>query len=228
MLFRSVNADEIPRALRELQRLATAATRTTAIQSLLGIEGTAARTYFPLFATLLQPASRPTTETDPEKAEPSLTFDWAGRTRRPPTDPINACLSFAYSLLLRECTTAILASGLDPYLGVYHQPRYGKPALALDLMEEFRPLIAESVVLSLVNRRELRKSHLVQRGPACNLTTAGRRAVTAAFERRMETEIKHPIFGYAATYRRILAMQTRLFARTLLGEIPAYPPFRTR
>ena len=118
--------------------------------------------------------------------------------------------------------------GLDPYVGFYHQPRYGRPALALDLMEEFRPLIAESTVLTAINNRMLRKSHFVQAGDAVNLTPAGRKIFFQAYEQRMNALITHPIFDYRVSYRRVLELQTRLLARHLTGEIPDYIPMVTR
>ena len=121
-----------------------------------------------------------------------------------------------------------LTVGFDPYLGFYHQPRYGKPALALDLVEEFRPLIADSVCLSLINNGELGPEHFITRGDATALTQNGRRKVIEAYERRMDTLVTHPLFGYAVSYRRILEIQARLLSRHLLGELPAYPVFRTR
>ena len=137
-------------------------------------------------------------------------------------------LSFLYSLLTKDLTVTLQAVGFDPLLGFMHQPRYGKPALALDLAEEFRPLIADSTVLSLVNNREVQAHDFICRAGAVALTDAGRRAVMAAYERRMSTEITHPIFGYKLTYRRVLEVQARLLARTLLGELPEYPSFQTR
>lgn len=159
---------------------------------------------------------------------PQLRFNFAGRNRRPPTDPVNAMLSLGYSLLAKECTLAAMAVGLDPYVGFYHQPRFGRPALALDVMEEFRPLIAESVVLTAINNRMILPKHFVQAGRAVNLTAAGRKLFFQAFEQRMNALIIHPIFDYKVGYRRVLELQFRLLARHLTGEIPDYPPFLTR
>ena len=121
-----------------------------------------------------------------------------------------------------------LTVGFDPYLGFYHQPKYGKPALALDLVEEFRPLIADSVCLTLINNGELGTEHVIARGDATALTQNGRRKVIEAYERRMDVLVTHLLFGYAVSYRRILEMQARLLSRHLLGELSAYPVFRTR
>jgi CRISP-associated protein Cas1 len=155
-------------------------------------------------------------------------FDVSGRNRRPPKDPVNALLSFVYSLLVKDLTVTLQAVGFDPLLGFFHRPRYGRPSLALDLAEEFRPLIGDSVVLTLINNGEVGASSFVSQAGASALTEAGRRSVLAAYERRLETEVTHPLFGYRVSYRRILEVQSRLLARTLLGEIEEYPNFCTR
>lgn len=190
----------------------------SALGSLLGIEGNAARDYFGVFATMFKPTA----------GASAPAFDFSGRNRRPPRDPVNALLSFCYALLLKELVVAAIGVGFDPYQGFYHQAKYGKPALALDLMEEFRPLVADSVVISVINNGEIKPSDFITRAGAVALTESGRRAVMGAFERRLSTEVTHPIFGYAASYRRIFELQTRLLARYLMGEIKRYPPFCTR
>jgi len=159
---------------------------------------------------------------------PGATFAWEGRNRRPPLDAVNCLLSYAYSLLVKDLTVVCLAVGLDPYLGFYHRPRFGRPALALDLTEEFRPLIAESMVIGLINNREVAPHDFVVRAGGVALTKDGRKAVLAAYERRLEVEVRHPIFGYRVSYRRLLDVQVRLLAAHLLGEIPQYTAFMTR
>ena len=200
--------------LTELNRLADRAQNAPSMETLLGIEGAAARTYFSEFEGMIK--------------SKSLEFDFQGRNRRPPRDPVNAVLSFLYAMLIKQATVTALAVGFDPYLGFYHQPKYGKPALALDLVEEFRPLIADSVCLTLINNGELGSEHFIVRGNAAALTQNGRRKVIEASERRMDTLVTHPLFGYSVSYRRILEIQTRLLSRHLLGELTAYPVFRTR
>ncbi|MGH7784913.1 MAG: CRISPR-associated endonuclease Cas1, partial [Candidatus Binatia bacterium] len=155
-------------------------------------------------------------------------FDFNNRNRRPPRDTVNALLSFAYALLTKDFATTLLAVGFDPYLGFFHKPRYGRPSLALDLMEEFRPLIADSVVLTLVNNGEVGAEDFISAMGGVALTPGGRTRFLAAYERRMNQEIIHPVFGYRISYRRVLEVQSRLLARHLLGEIPTYPPFLTR
>jgi CRISPR-associated protein Cas1 len=200
-------------ALARLAELAAKADGAADAMMLLGLEGTAAATYFAGLASLFKG---------------DVDFHLEGRNRRPPRDPVNSLLSFVYALLVKELTVTLLSVGFDPMLGFYHRPRYGRPSLALDLAEEFRPLIGDSVVLTLINNGEVTPSSFLRRAGAVALTTAGRRAVIAAFERRMDTLVTHPVFGYRISYRRILEVQSRLLARTVLGEIERYPGFCTR
>jgi len=213
LLRRHLEAADKEKLLYQLNDYARKAAACDSLASLLGIEGTAARVYFSGFAQLLRGDE---------------SFDIDGRNRRPPKDPVNALLSFLYSLLTKDLTIAASAVGFDPYLGVYHQPRYGKPALALDLAEEFRPLIADSTVLTLINNGEVNRDDFINRAGATSMTDSGRRAVMSAYERRMQSEVTHPLFGYRISYRRLLEVQCRLFARTVTGEFPEYPAFTTR
>jgi CRISP-associated protein Cas1 len=216
------NASALPaRSLERLKELVAKAEAATSLESLLGIEGTAARVYFEAYGDMLRPPQE-------EAAPATLTFDFDGRNRRPPRDPVNALLSLGYALLSKDLTIALQAVGFDPYLGFYHQPRYGRPALALDVMEEFRPLIVDSVVLSAINTGAIKLPDFLRRGGAVTLTQAGRGKFLRAYERRMDEEIAHPIFQYRISYRRTLEVQIRLLARFLTGEINEYPPFATR
>lgn len=216
-LLRRNHPGEAGAALAELARLAEAAEKAASLETLLGLEGAAARTYFAHFGDLLQSG-------DPQ----CRVFDFTGRSRRPPGDPVNALLSFLYALLTKDLAVTLLAVGFDPMLGFYHQPRYGRPALALDLMEEFRPLIAESTVLTLVNRKEIGPRDFLRRGNMWSLTDSGRKAVLRAYERRVDDLVTHPRFGYQVSYRRVLEIQARLLGRALAGEIPEYVAFETR
>jgi CRISP-associated protein Cas1 len=210
------------------------------LDELLGMEGAAAALYFQNFAGMIKvgdddledeiPGLEMSSKSqDRRKSETeAFTFDFTHRRRRPPTDPVNALLSLAYSLLAKDCTIAALAVGFDPYVGFYHQPRHGRPALALDLMEEFRPLIAESAVLTAINNRMIHAGHFVRAGEAVNLTPHGRKAFFHAYEQRMNTLITHPVFDYKVSYRRVLELQARLLARWLTGEIHDYVPMVTR
>jgi CRISPR-associated protein Cas1 len=188
--------------------------------TLLGIEGNAARLYFSAFNGMLKP--KVTQETS------GWGFDFEGRNRRPPRDPINAMLSFAYAMLAKDLTVLAQVTGFDPYLGFYHQPHYGRPSLALDVMEEFRPIVADSVVISVVNNGVLSPDDFLQSGPSFALSPAGRKKFIQAYESRLSSEITHPIFGYRVSYRRILEVQLRLLGRWLTGEIADYPVFTTR
>jgi len=155
-------------------------------------------------------------------------FNFTHRNRRPPTDPVNAMLSLAYSLLAKDCVLALLAVGFDPYVGFFHQPRFGRPALALDLMEEFRALVGDSTVLSCINNRAITETDFVQAGQAVNLTAPGRRRFFEMYEQRMNSVLTHPVFDYKVSYRRALELQARMLAKVLTGEIPEYVPLLTR
>lgn len=185
---------------------------------LLGHEGLAAREYFGAFPRLFRDRG----------AWAGAQFAENGRNRRPPRDPVNAVLSFLYAQLARECTTAALQVGFDPYIGFLHDPHYGRPSLALDLMEEFRPLVADSVCITLFNQGELTAGDFYMRARGTMLTPGGRRTVLAGFERRLEQFIVHPQFGYQVSYRRLFELQARLLRAVLLGDAPAYRPFTTR
>jgi len=137
-------------------------------------------------------------------------------------------LSYAYSLLTRTWTVALTAVGFDVYRGFFHQPRYGRPALALDMMEPFRPLLADSSVINAINNGEVRQTDFLCVAGSFALTDDGRKRFIATFERRLSQEITHPLFGYRLSYRRLLELQARLLARHLLGELPEYPNFTTR
>jgi len=185
--------------------------------ALLGIEGMAARRYFEGFAACIAPGILGEGR-----------FEWQGRNRRPPTDLVNALLSFTYAMLTRAWTIQLSAVGLDAYRGFYHQPRYGRPALALDMMETFRPLVADSAVLLALNNGEVGPGDVLQRAGAAALTPAGRKAIIATFERRLDQEITHPLFGYRIAYRRLFEVQARLLGRFLAGEIPDMPHITPR
>lgn len=213
-------------ALRQMKALAERAESIDDLESLLGIEGSAARIYFSEFAGMLKPDED---DLDSGTGKPiAFRFDFTQRNRRPPRDPVNALLSLAYSILVKDLTITCHALGFDPYWGFYHQPRFGRPALALDLMEPFRPLIADSTVLTLINTRMITPSDFIQAGPAVSLKAACRKNFFRGYESRMDTLVTHPLFDYRVSYRRLLEIQTRLLARFLNGEIDDYPVFVTR
>ena len=218
ILRRNAKESVDKRVMDSLKSLVPKAAASESIPELLGIEGAAARDYF---------MSLPMMLSGPETL-PGRDFSFHGRNRRPPRDAVNCLLSFLYSLLTKELTATTFAIGFDPYLGFFHRPRFGRPALALDLAEEFRPLIADSTVLTLINNGEIKPGHFTVRAGGVSLTSEGRKKVFRAYERRLEVEIAHPEFGYRITYRRVLEVQARLLAAVLLGEIPEYRPFVTR
>lgn len=197
----------------ELNTYLNKAEQTKSIESLLGIEGIAAKTYFQGFSLLLKEETG---------------FNISERNRRPPKDPVNALLSYTYSLLTREYTVISQSVGLDPHLGFYHAPRYGRPALALDLMEEMRPVIADSIVLNVINKREIVTDDFLQHGKAVAMKEDARKKLIYAYERKMDSLVTHPVFGYSISYRRIIEVQCRLLSRFLLNEIDMYPAFVVR
>ncbi|AHF89495.1 CRISPR-associated protein Cas4 [Opitutaceae bacterium TAV5] len=201
--------------LRELARLRDATSEATSLDELLGIEGIAAHFYFQYFPTML-------------KERAAWAFDFSGRNRRPPRDPVNALLSFGYSVLSKELAGVCHAVGLDPFFGFMHQPRYGRPALALDLMEEFRPLIADSVALNLINRGELDEGDFIRSANGTALNDRGRRRFWEAWFRRLDSEVSHPEFGYKMSYRRMLEVQARQLWRYVRGDAFRYHGFTTR
>ena len=213
-LIRRNDPERSKDSLDLLARLASDAEKASSSESLLGIEGAAAEAYFSRFDNLLKAARGG--------------FFFENRNKRPPKDPVNAVLSYLYGILVKDLFVTLLAVGFDPYLGFYHRPRYGRPALALDMMEEFRPLIADSIAITLFNNEELSKKDFIETGLGISLAPEGKRAVVGGYERRLETEIIHPIFGYKVSYRRVLEVQARLLARVISGEIKEYPPFCTR
>jgi len=180
--------------------------------SLRGLEGEAANTYFGVFDHLI--------------GQQKDAFRFNGRSRRPPLDPVNALLSFLYTLIVHDCRAALEGFGLDPYVGFLHRDRPGRPSLALDLMEELRPLVADRVALSLINRRQLGGADFrhMENG-AVLLTDDGRKSVLTGFQERKKEEIAHPFLGEKTTVGLIAHCQAQLLSRHLRGDIDGYPPF---
>ena len=207
--------------LREMKRLAADAEAVRSPEELLGIEGYAARLYFSQFGGMLKREGSHNPNDD-------FRFDFKSRNRRPPLDPINALLSYGYSLLAKDLTVASYAVGLDPMIGYFHQPRHGRPALALDLMEPLRPLVADSAVLSAVNTGMITSADFVKAGKAVAMRPKGRKAFLRAYEARMDSLVTHPQLEYRVSYRRLLEIQARLLAKTIEGELSEYPVFVTR
>jgi CRISPR-associated protein Cas1 len=236
-----------------LKSLVVEATRASSLATLLGIEGVAARAYFSGFSGMIKVTgtkkSSAFSDKDLDNSEQSgekieqddavalatqnvvpnpFRFDFEKRNRRPPRDPINALLSLGYGVLAKDLTVICATVGLDPYLGFYHQPRFGRASLALDMMEPFRPLVVDSAVLSAINQRMVTVQDFISAGDAVALTARGRKSFYLAYEQRMDQLVTHPLFGYRVSYRRLIEIQVRLLARLLTGEIRRYPVFVTR
>jgi CRISPR-associated protein Cas1 len=207
-------------SFREFGADIEAADKGPAIESLLGIEGNAARLYFGAIQGLVKVESKDESDL--------FRFDFNGRNRRPSKDPINALLSLAYSMLTKDMSIACSAVGFDPMLGFYHRPRHGRPALALDLMEPFRPLIADSAVMQAINTRMVQPSDFISAAGAVALRPEGRKAFYRAYELRMDSLVTHPLFDYRVSYRRLLEIQARLLGKMMQGEIGSYTVFVTR
>jgi len=205
MLMR--NCDSLPPDIPlSMQRLIEKAEESKTLESLLGYEGQAAALYFKHFPDML-------------KTPLGKEFSENGRSRRPPPDPVNSCLSMGYSMLVNECISALRTARLEPSLGAYHTYKPGRPALACDLMEPFRPLVADSIALSAFNKGELAEGHFIRSASGCLFTPAGRKSFFNAYGRRMDTEITHPFYGYRLSYRRMIYLHARMIAAWFTGEI---------
>jgi CRISPR-associated protein Cas1 len=198
--------------------LANALTRLPAcedLEVLRGIEGESARAYFSTFDRMVR--------------EDRETFRFDGRSRRPPMDPINALLSFLYALLLNDCVAATEGVGLDPQVGFLHALRPGRAALGLDLMEELRSVLADRLVLTLINRRQIGAKHFLTRaGGAVHLEDDARKEVIVAYQKRKREEITHPVLDQKMPLGLVPHIQARLLARVLRGDLEEYPPYLHR
>ena len=210
------NHDDLPKTDADaMADQAHQAGRATSLNSLRGHEGQAAAIYFRHFAGML-------------KTDVAAEFDVNGRQRRPAPDPVNSCLSLAYSMLTHECTAALRTARLEPSIGAFHASRPGRPAMSLDLMEPFRPLISDSIAISVFNRGELKEGHFSRTAAGCVLTNSGRKAFFANYGRRMAEEVTHPVFGYRLSYRRMIILHARMIAAWLTDEISTLAFLTTR
>jgi CRISP-associated protein Cas1 len=201
---------DVDQASRLLQRNAEAALQAGNLESLRGLEGDAATAYFGTLPSLIQAPG----------------FEFSGRNRRPPTDPVNALLSFAYSMLAHDCRSALESVGLDPQCGILHRDRPGRPSLALDLMEEFRPVIADRCVLTLINRKQINPADFQHRETgAVELKDESRKLFLTAWQERKQDELTHPFLNEKITFGLLPFIQARLLARALRGDLDAYPAF---
>ena len=215
MLRRNASA-AVKTNLTQMAELLAKIPTATSTEQLLGLEGNLAACYYADFSKLLTPRDF------------GADWEFSKRNRRPPKDPVNALLSFGYAMLAKECTVALLAEGLDPWWGMYHKPRHGRPALALDLMEEFRPLVADSAVITAINTGMVTAKSFQRSQAACILTDVGRKSFIRAYEARLDQLVTHPIFDYRCSWRSIIRLQTRLLAKWLAGSIPQYTGMTTR
>ncbi len=204
------------RSARDMAELIRRLDRAEGTDTLFGLEGQGAALYFGEFGRFLL------------KQPPGRGFDFTSRNRRPPKDPVNALLSFAYAMLAKDCFAAACTVGFDPYKGFFHVNRHGKPSLALDLMEEFRPIVADSVVLTLINNEMLTPADFLVWKDACQLTDNGRRVFFQAYEQRKATEVTHPVYGYRMSYSRMIEVQARMLAAFVRGTTPRYTGFTVR
>ena len=197
-------AERIAYIIRALERAAS-------VDESRGYEGEGAKIYFGVFNNLMK--------------QQREDFKITERNRRPPLDPTNALLSFSYALLLHDCVAALTAAGLDPNVGFLHSDRPGRPSLALDLMEEFRPMIADRHVLTLINRKEVDKGGFKKRdGGAVEMSDAARKAVVSGYQQRKQEEVEHPLLEQKMTVGMLPFAQARLLARYIRGDIQEYPP----
>ncbi len=211
----SLRASDDPAARGMFDMLAKVE-RADSLASLLGIEGQAAALYFGSFNRMIK---------QPEVGAP---FDFQSRNRRPPRDPVNALLSFAYAILAKDCFSVVCTVGFDPYQGFYHAGRHGRPSLALDLMEEFRSVIADSVVLTLINNGLVTERDFIIWRDACQLSEDGRKVFFQTYEQRKAAEATHPVFGYKLSLNRTIEVQARLLASYVRGDSPRYIGYTAR
>lgn len=183
------------------------------LNQLMGMEGSGGRAYFEAIPLILKEGQD---------------FFFAGRNRRPPRDPVNAMLSFGYALLTKDILSEIMRVGLDPYVGFLHSAVYGRPALALDVMEEFRPILVDSAVFTAINTGMVTADDFVMAEGSCQMSEAGRKALFQAYRNRVNEEITHPVFDYKLTYRRTIELQVRLLAKVIQGEFAEYISFQVR
>ncbi len=209
-LLRRLGDPQLSSAGALLRSAIATAGNASDVSSLLGAEGAASRGYFAAFSSMVR--------------RDVGGFSFEGRNRRPPRDPVNALLSFANALLVRDATVAAVSAGLDPYVGLFHRPGFARPALALDLMEEFRPLIADSAVIRAINNGEVSRQDFIVSRTAATLTPSGRRRFIGSYERRVGEEIRHPIFGYRVTYRRCWNCRPACSHRSCWGSFPDTDP----
>lgn len=205
----NIHIEEVERKLKSCKKLAL---KSTSSDELRGHEGDAASAYFSVFTHLLRTS-------DP-------VFQFNGRNRRPPRDAVNCMLSFIYTLIANDCTAALESVGLDPYVGLFHTLRPGRPSLALDIMEEMRAYLGDRLVLSLINRRQVSSRDFISQGEDTVTTTDdGRKTILQAWQQRKKEIITHPFLNEKIQIGLLPYVQSQLLARTIRDSIEIYPPF---
>ncbi|MEO1353977.1 MAG: type I-D CRISPR-associated endonuclease Cas1d [Cyanobacteria bacterium J06635_15] len=208
------NDRELTAGIKRLEQAIAPIDKTQQIDSLRGLEGSGSAAYFQQLKHLIR----------------NEQFTFSKRVRRPPTDPVNSLLSLGYALLLHDVQSALNIVGFDPYLGYLHTQRYGRPSLALDLMEEFRPIVVDAVVLNAVNRQVLTLDDFVQEpiSQATTLSDEGRKKFLRLYEQKKQSKFKHPVMQRQCTYQEAFEIQARLLAKYLMEETDKYPPLVLR
>ncbi len=201
---------QIKEAVKRLKNSLRRVQYATSVPEVMGIEGEAASSYFSVFNQLLRGAD----------------FSFSGRIRRPPTDPVNALLSFIYSLITQECISALYGVGLDPFVGLLHQDRPGRPSLALDLLEEFRASWADRLVLTVINRKQIQATDFItEASGAMRLKDDARKVLLTTYQERKQVEIQHPFLQEKVPIGLLPHCQATLLARHIRGDTEFYPPF---
>ncbi len=207
-----VDCDKLSEVSAQLKELFTTVMECTDLDTLRGLEGVGASAYFRVFDEMI--------------LNQKEAFRFNGRNRRPPLDPANAMLSFAYSLLANDCASALEGTGLDSYVGFMHRDRPGRTSLALDLMEELRPCMADRFVLTMINNRVMKESDFeYQPSGAVLLTDSGRKTFLKSWQEKKKDTLTHPYLNEKMSWGMIPYLQAMLLARYLRGDLDAYPPF---
>lgn len=214
-LLQRARRDDMLTGAEEIESIAALLDRVPAaesVDSVRGLEGEGAACYFAAFGRLISVHG----------------FHFERRLRRPPPDPVNAVLSFGYTLLTHVASTGARCVGFDAHVGFLHADRYGRESLALDLVEEFRAPVVDALVAALIHKRVLQPDDFEQDPTSCRLTEKGRRTFLEQFERKLESDLVHPVLGQRVSHRRAMELQARVLAKYLTGELPAYVPFTKR
>lgn len=208
---RKGRTQEAEQVCSQLKQIILKLEKSSNLDELRGFEGMGSRIYFSQFKHLI-----------------SNGFVFNKRTRRPPRDPVNALLSFLYMMLFNEVQTAVYLCGFDPYMGFLHKEKYGKPALVLDLMEEFRPVVVDSLVLTLINKRIVKTTDFVNVCGAVEIKDEVFKVIVSQFEERLRKKFNHPVFEYDVSWRKAIELQARLLSKKIQGEIDQYIPMEVR